>query len=400
MSKQRLKEVMSVQSETYKTEDMDRYLYEEYLTISHKDPDNYTYDYDKGNTYITKGKAKSYPCVIAHTDTVHDIHKNLTVFEGNGSMFAMDMSIGVQVGIGGDDKVGIYVALEMLRKKDILKVAFFRDEEHGCLGSQEANMSFFKNVEFVLQCDRQGYKDFVNTIYGTDLFDDKFSEAVAPILNKYDKEETTQGGLTDVYQLVENGLDVCVANLSCGYYRPHSDDEIIILEDVFNTRDTVEEIIDTLGGKIWTNDKFMPYVPYKKSKSKSKGKGKVYTKAYEDWAAEVDARDKWEDDSREDWWDGDRYDQSTSVWKSVASKNGVTIEEYERKYDSFDDDAMDHIDLDTCCSNCESDEIMYDKSEDADWCFVCEDYTNTYQHFLIEDEHDNRPVEAESNSIL
>ena len=59
------------------------------------------------NIYITKGVSDVYPCIVSHTDTVHDIHKNYRVFDDNGCIFAFNSETGTQVGVGGDDKVGI-----------------------------------------------------------------------------------------------------------------------------------------------------------------------------------------------------------------------------------------------------------------------------------------------------
>ena len=59
------------------------------------------------NIYITKGDSDVYPCIVSHTDTVHDIHNNFRVFDDNGCIFAFNSDTGTQVGVGGDDKVGI-----------------------------------------------------------------------------------------------------------------------------------------------------------------------------------------------------------------------------------------------------------------------------------------------------
>ena len=61
----------------------------------------------ENNIHITKGESDIYPCIVSHTDTVHDIHKEFKVFDNDGCIFAFDKSEGVQVGVGGDDKVGI-----------------------------------------------------------------------------------------------------------------------------------------------------------------------------------------------------------------------------------------------------------------------------------------------------
>ena len=201
-----------------------------------------------GNIYVTKGVEENYPCVVSHMDTVHDIYKDFAIFEHDDKWFAFDGELNRQVGIGGDDKVGVFITLEALEHFDNIKVAFFVDEEVGTVGSKKADMSFFNNVGFVLQCDRRGYGDFVNGCWKTELYAQDFSGAVAGILEQYGYKES-DGGLTDVVALKENGLAVACANMSCGYYKPHTDEEYIVLEDVKDCHNMVLDIIDALKGQ-------------------------------------------------------------------------------------------------------------------------------------------------------
>lgn len=67
-----------------------------------------SYEEDKyGNLYVTKGKASSYPCVVAHTDTVHTIIPSYAfkVFKLGNLLYAMNAITGLQHGIGGDKLV-------------------------------------------------------------------------------------------------------------------------------------------------------------------------------------------------------------------------------------------------------------------------------------------------------
>ena len=64
-------------------------------------------DIKDNNIYITKGESDVYPCIVSHTDTVHDIHNKYKVFDDEGCIFAFNSETGTQVGVGGDDKVGI-----------------------------------------------------------------------------------------------------------------------------------------------------------------------------------------------------------------------------------------------------------------------------------------------------
>ena len=248
MNTQDLKDVLMVQTATYKTKQMNVFIKQKLKDIE------CSYYEDNGNIYVTKGDAETYPCIISHTDTVHNIEKHFDIIEHEGVLFAINTMNYSRLGIGGDDKVGVFICLEVLKNVDTCKVAFFRDEEIGCVGSRKADMAFFNNVEFVLQCDRQGYKDFVDSIFSTELYTPEFSLKINDILNMYNRIET-DGGLTDVYQLVENGLNVCVANMSCGYYRPHTDEEYVIIEDVFDTLQMVYDLFQELSGTVWVYNK-------------------------------------------------------------------------------------------------------------------------------------------------
>ena len=133
----------------------------------------------------------------------------------------------------------------MLLTRDIIKCVFFHSEEIGCVGSRDADMEWFKDVGYCFQGDRNGHGDFVNNISGK-LFSKNFSKRIAPILKHHGYKETS-GAITDVGQLAENGIGVCVANMSCGYYSPHSDEEVVIFEDSNNCLTMIDRLIDELG---------------------------------------------------------------------------------------------------------------------------------------------------------
>ena len=196
---------------------------------------------NKGNIYFTKGIADTYPCVVAHLDQVQDAHsKDFETFEHNGMIFGMSRKCRQQQGLGADDKNGLWICLKCLEEFDEIKVAMFVGEEVGCEGSSEANMSFFDNVRFVLQADRRGASDLITSIYGTPLATEEFLEDTN--YKEFGYRPTT-GMLTDVYTLRENVLNVCVLNISCGYYEPHTDNEVVCISDLLNCLEFVKNII-------------------------------------------------------------------------------------------------------------------------------------------------------------
>ena len=200
----------------------------------------YTVD-ETGNIYATKGKAKDYPCLVAHIDEVHNKRpEDYTVVQVGNLIFGLSENEAKTVGIGADDKNGIWINLKCLEKYKVLKAAFFIGEEIGCVGSDKADMDFFKDCRYVLECDRRGSSDLITEISGMKLCSDEFAQAAITWMPGFHK---TQGMMTDVMTLKENGLEVSAVNISCGYYHPHTDGEMTVISDLEYTLKVVQNII-------------------------------------------------------------------------------------------------------------------------------------------------------------
>lgn len=195
-----------------------------------------------GNIYAVKGKAKSYPCIVAHTDEVHRRKS------GTFSAHVVDETIVIGydrrkkriTGIGADDKNGIWICLKCLEEFKVMKCAFFVQEETGCVGSGAADMDFFTDCRFVLQCDRKGDSDLIARIAGLELCSEEFLTAINP--EKYGYRVTT-GMATDVYALKKKGLELSCINISCGYYEPHTDHEYTVIKDLYKCYRFVHHIV-------------------------------------------------------------------------------------------------------------------------------------------------------------
>lgn len=196
-----------------------------------------------GNLYIIKGVSETYPCVVAHLDQVQRGHsKDFTPIETKELIFGYSPRNRRQEGLGADDKNGIWIALRCLEKYATLKVAFFVEEEIGCRGSSQANMDFFSDVRFVIQPDRKGYQDLITHIGWMELCSDEFLKATG--YEQFGYQET-EGAMTDILALKENGLEISCINLSCGYYEPHTDHEFTVKADLLNCLYLIEHIIET-----------------------------------------------------------------------------------------------------------------------------------------------------------
>lgn len=279
----------------------------------------------KGNLYITKGTGP-YPCAVAHMDTVHDFKAHIYPIEINGIITGMDPTTMRQTGIGGDDKCGIYACLCLLHWLPSIKVAFFVDEEIGCMGSREADMEFFKDCKFVLMADRRDNCDFVNDIQGP-LSSKAFQRAVEPLMKKR-KFKFCTGMFTDVMALRDKKVGVSCANMSAGYYRPHSEGEYIIIDDMMNTIYLMYEICTTLT-------KAYPFI-YHKKEWKWEGNGKTTQTNQEYWKHFYKQRyghddGEWEEDDHGRWIykkkETEGKDRLSSLENWVPAKDAVVVDE-------------------------------------------------------------------------
>ncbi len=196
-----------------------------------------------GNLYAVKGKADFFPCIVSHADQIAGCShpRDFRACETRDFIFGYSAKEHSFCNLGADDKNGVFLALEALKMYDCLKVVFFREEEIGCQGSSHAKMSFFDNCRFVIQCDRKGNSDLITSIGYTDLCSEKFIQDIDP--ERFGYVETT-GCMTDVEVLKEKGLSISTINLSCGYYNPHTDEEVTVKRDIEKCWKLVQHIIE------------------------------------------------------------------------------------------------------------------------------------------------------------
>lgn len=244
MNMQLLKKLYSIYSPSGKERKMARFLCSYIETL----PGNIAVSKDRyGNLYAVKGTGEDSPCLVCHIDQVAHCHhsEDFRAIETRDIIFGYSPSRRRFENLGADDKNGIFICLECLRKYDTIKVAFFREEETGCIGSSNAYMPFFSDVRFVIQPDRKGNSDLVTRIGCSELCSEEFMEAAGPEEWGY---RETDGLPTDVLALKENGLETSCINLSCGYYNAHSDEEITVKKDLAKCLRFVEHIIEDCTG--------------------------------------------------------------------------------------------------------------------------------------------------------
>ena len=265
-----LKEVLSVPTKTYKEELMVSFL-ENWLSQN-----NYTYFTDEyKNIYVTKNtnNVEYYPCVVAHTDTVHELDTiNVVEEQLKNEQGLTKLSLkaynnfGQPTGIGGDNKCGVYACLELLKELPDLKVAFFVSEETGCNGSNKADEEFFSNVGYCIQFDAPGNTIVSEYCMGVQLFDrdsDFFKTCDEVISEGFENRNDYQSNpYTDVYALKKK-FDFACINFSIGYYNYHTRNEYVVVEDVYNGIKTGKNLIQKLGNNKYKMDYKMKNYSYR-----------------------------------------------------------------------------------------------------------------------------------------
>jgi hypothetical protein len=174
-----------------------------------------------GNLISLSHRPEELRAVVAHTDSV-DQNKGddvEAIFRQGGLIH----SVRRLRPIGGDDKVGVAIALVIAEFAPEISVLLLADEEGGCDGAKAVDIP--QHV-LAVECDRRGSCDLVDRILQQDLMDYSVKSHMKGILPH---RNVTTGSNTDVKELVSRELALNAVNLSCGYHKPHTSDEFVVL---------------------------------------------------------------------------------------------------------------------------------------------------------------------------
>lgn len=214
-----------------------------------------------GNIMAVKGQAEYYPCLVAHTDTVHQTKKSISikqVLRPNSQGVDKISLVGhlngsdVPVGCGGDDKAGVYTVLELIDQLDSCKAFFPVAEETGCHGSKGAPIEWFKDVGYFIQFDCPHNNIMSRTLMGLEVYSPE-GEFFKSIQHKLTHLTPVSHPFTDVMVLKKRTNLECL-NLPVGYYQYHTPFEYVVVEDVMNAIKLGGEIIEILGNKLYKSE--------------------------------------------------------------------------------------------------------------------------------------------------
>lgn len=202
---------------------------------------------DWGNMYITRSSseiADGFPTLCCHIDQVQKNHSDdFEVRETDGVLTGWSESRQEQEGLGADDKNGIWVCLKSLELYDHLKVFMSVGEEKGCWGSNRADMTFFNDSLYILEPDCKGGEEIRTLLRGVPVASKEFEEALEAAKFGY---IIAEGKTTDILPLTLSGVGVSCANIPCGYYNPHKDDEYCNVAELEKCLEFVLHTIQTL----------------------------------------------------------------------------------------------------------------------------------------------------------
>lgn len=156
--------------------------------------------------------------LVAHLDTVHKSLPILIKYDEKTDALSSPQ------GIGGDDRCGVYMVLEVVKKFNC-SVLFCEDEEIGGIGAEKfIRTDLAKSLDFnyIIEFDRKGSNDAVFYDCDNEVFEDFITEEFY---------KTSWGSFSDISVLAPF-FECAAVNLSCGYYNAHTTSEYVILSEM------------------------------------------------------------------------------------------------------------------------------------------------------------------------
>ena len=171
--------------------------------------------------------------LVAHLDTVHKELVKTICYSPDGKILMSPQ------GIGGDDRAGIYMILQII-KQHRCHVLFCEDEEAGGGGALEfVKSKITPKVNYIVELDRRGIDDAV--FYDCD--NPEFTKFICRLGFKEDF-----GSFSDI-SIIAPELDIAAVNISAGYYNEHTKHEYIHMDAVDKNIQRIGKVVSTTSSK-------------------------------------------------------------------------------------------------------------------------------------------------------
>jgi len=174
--------------------------------------------------------------LVAHLDTIHQQTPTVIYIDKTRSA---DGDLWCEEGIGGDDRCGVFIVMELIKELDC-HVLFTEAEETGGQGAIKFSRSGIRpDVQFIVEFDRQGSDDAV--------FYECNNPDFTTFVEEYGFMEST-GTFSDI-SYIAPALGIAAVNLSSGYYCAHTKHEFIRIADVQSIIERATRLISNVETK-------------------------------------------------------------------------------------------------------------------------------------------------------
>lgn len=249
VQRERLLAILDIQAQTGKTSriraHMRKALEEAGMSVQKRDRQLFAW---KGNIN------EPVPVFVAHSDTVHQIvapeKYTLGMYTDKGDIIyhAFDPTTRKWRGVGGDDKCGLWVALEAAHALSNVGVIITIDEESGCQGAKLLTPEDSAHASVLIQADRRGNDDAVRKTFSGTLSGADWQDHVGKSVLAHGYDWCNFGSSTDVAAMKRA---VSAVNLSAGYHSPHSPNEYVSETDLENCLELALVLAELSGRQKW-----------------------------------------------------------------------------------------------------------------------------------------------------
>lgn len=240
----------------------------------------------KGNIYSDPDPTRPKVWFVGHTDTVHREHVDhveLDIVRIEDWLMACWLGKSgkgplAQTGIGGDDKCGVWAALEAATREAKggapVGIFFPVDEEIGCVGTRAFDFKLAASGRCFLQLDRRGDADAIEHTNGRHVWTPSFRELLAEPMKRFGFKPC-HGSLTDIGEFAKETGKPCM-NISSGYHDAHSSRETVNHVQAFNSLEfayAVADAVEKFEGGFGELEKDKPWTGYTAGKTSNHAGG-------------------------------------------------------------------------------------------------------------------------------
>ena len=220
-----------------------------------------------GNVYVVKGRIEDdefMPLLNAHLDSVFTEHlellstnQRIDIKINMDTITGYHPSTGNQMGVGMDDKNGVFILLMVLDKIEKGKAVFTVQEEIGMRGAEYSinrkDVSFYKGIGYLLSFDSPNNNIFSESFNGKAIFnrDSDYFKIAEPFINKHLDNPVYASHPWTCFVKLQELLGLQGFNLPSAYFNYHRESEYGSFSGISTTINMAVELIEKLGNKIY-----------------------------------------------------------------------------------------------------------------------------------------------------